>query len=681
MARRKGGDMMHGVREAAQLCNQNDGKIDAREGMATTVFTVESLGLKSTYGPNKRGKGKGKGGTYKRAATTVLAGEAIYDVERRVRDARRALGSYPAAFAELLPSGFDLTRGAVTLMPARPKWDYELKRGRLHSRERKAFVRWIAGVKQRLIASGTGYAPAFEQNIEVWRQLWRVLERADVAVLVVDARHPLLHVPPALYAHVARRLRKPLVLVLNKVDAIPRRAAEEWARHLLAALPGVDAVVGFTSKDGGGGAGGQKAVKGRIGVVDGGGGDAVSARERLAHAAKHQRDPRDVDLGSGSENSDDDDQEHEESSSAYESEAEDDDAAEGYGEGGAVGAPFRLRVGHVALLKVCRQLAEKGKRDALNKQAEAAEAAAAAAEEAAEELEAKAAVKDDDIDDDIVNGDGGGGGGSNDGRHYGGDGGDDEDDEDDEVAAAALQAEAEEAAAAKDGRVMIGLVGHPNVGKSSMVNYILGRKAVSVKATPGHTKTLQTLILDEHTCLCDSPGLVFPRVDVGLAEQIIGGLVPLPVVREPYSAVRWLAELRDATAARWSAVAADCTVAHPDRALASALATTLSAALKIPPMVRGVIMLLGHRHTSRIRLDDVLTPSPGLVTQLRPLGPLECLSARADSLATMTELSKAIALKHVASYRIPAASCHRHTLHNGGLRSGTPAADWQRRFV
>jgi hypothetical protein len=244
MARRKAGDATHGVRAAAQISNQSDGKIDSREGMATTVFTVESLGLKSTYVGDQRRKGKGKGGTYKRAATTVLAGEAIYDVERRVRDARRALGAQPCAFNELLTTEFDLTRAAVTLMPARPKWDYELKRGRLHSRERKGFVRWISSVKQRLIESGAGYAPAFEQNIEVWRQLWRVLERADVAVLVVDARHPLLHVPPALYAHVARRLRKPLVLVLNKVDAIPRAAAEEWGRHLLAALPGVDAVVG-----------------------------------------------------------------------------------------------------------------------------------------------------------------------------------------------------------------------------------------------------------------------------------------------------------------------------------------------------------------------------------------------------------------------------------------------------
>jgi len=68
----------------------------------------------------------------------------------------------------MMPADFDLTRGAVTLMPSRPRWDYELKRGKLHSRERRAFVRWIADVKQRLIASGAGYAPAFEQNIEVW---------------------------------------------------------------------------------------------------------------------------------------------------------------------------------------------------------------------------------------------------------------------------------------------------------------------------------------------------------------------------------------------------------------------------------------------------------------------------------------------------------------------------------
>ena len=76
MTRRQEGNNTFGVRAAAEVSHANDGKISAREGAATTVFTVESLGLKETVMDDKKGKGKGKGGTYKRAATTVLAGEA-----------------------------------------------------------------------------------------------------------------------------------------------------------------------------------------------------------------------------------------------------------------------------------------------------------------------------------------------------------------------------------------------------------------------------------------------------------------------------------------------------------------------------------------------------------------------------------------------------------------------------
>ena len=31
----------------------------------------------------------------------------------------------------------------------------------------------------------------FEKNLEVWRQLWRVLERSDLVCQVLDARDPL----------------------------------------------------------------------------------------------------------------------------------------------------------------------------------------------------------------------------------------------------------------------------------------------------------------------------------------------------------------------------------------------------------------------------------------------------------------------------------------------------------
>ena len=31
----------------------------------------------------------------------------------------------------------------------------------------------------------------FERNLEVWRQLWRVIERSHLVVQIVDARNPL----------------------------------------------------------------------------------------------------------------------------------------------------------------------------------------------------------------------------------------------------------------------------------------------------------------------------------------------------------------------------------------------------------------------------------------------------------------------------------------------------------
>ena len=32
----------------------------------------------------------------------------------------------------------------------------------------------------------------FERNLEFWRQLWRVIERSDIIMQIVDARNPLL---------------------------------------------------------------------------------------------------------------------------------------------------------------------------------------------------------------------------------------------------------------------------------------------------------------------------------------------------------------------------------------------------------------------------------------------------------------------------------------------------------
>ncbi|XP_062620565.1 guanine nucleotide-binding protein-like 1 [Saccostrea cucullata] len=93
----------------------------------------------------------------------------------------------------------------------------------------------------------------------------------------------------------------------------------------------------------------------------------------------------------------------------------------------------------------------------------------------------------------------------------------------------------------KGGVLTIGCVGYPNVGKSSLLNGLVGRKVVSVSKTPGHTKHFQTILLTPTVKLCDCPGLVFPSL-VDKSLQIIAGIFPIAQVREPYSVIGFLGE-------------------------------------------------------------------------------------------------------------------------------------------
>ncbi|KAL7345214.1 ribosome biogenesis gtpase A [Encephalitozoon intestinalis] len=58
---------------------------------------------------------------------------------------------------------------------------------------------------------------------------------------------------------------------------------------------------------------------------------------------------------------------------------------------------------------------------------------------------------------------------------------------------------------------MVGFVGYPNVGKSSTINSIMNSKRVKVSQTPGKTRHIQTIYIEDGPCLLDCPGLVFPR--------------------------------------------------------------------------------------------------------------------------------------------------------------------------
>ena len=60
----------------------------------------------------------------------------------------------------------------------------------LERSERGAFLEWRRQLAQLQDNEGFLLTP-FERNLEVWRQLWRVVERSDLLVQIVDARNPL----------------------------------------------------------------------------------------------------------------------------------------------------------------------------------------------------------------------------------------------------------------------------------------------------------------------------------------------------------------------------------------------------------------------------------------------------------------------------------------------------------
>ena len=60
----------------------------------------------------------------------------------------------------------------------------------------------------------------------------------------------------------------------------------------------------------------------------------------------------------------------------------------------------------------------------------------------------------------------------------------------------------------KDCRVKVGVLGYPNVGKSSVINMLKGRKSASTSISPGHTKSEKFIRADSRILLIDTPGVI-----------------------------------------------------------------------------------------------------------------------------------------------------------------------------
>ncbi|KAL0262068.1 hypothetical protein SLS55_003504 [Diplodia seriata] len=325
-------------------------------------------------------------------------------------------------------------------VPRRPPWNEHTTPRELDERERESLLQWRRGLAELQESNDLLMTP-FERNIEVWRQLWRVIERSDLVVQIVDARHPLLFRCDDLENYVKEvDPKKNNLLLVNKADMMTFEQRQMWADY-------------FTE-------------------------NKINYRFFSAELAREMNEARDL-------------EDEELESSDDEVEAGDKLAEEAK--------------------KLDLQEKEDEEKKWVDEETVKVEESGVPLPSSEEE-----AVKADQNGVPLT--------GSEATRII----------TTDELEALFLE-HSPEVATGPDGqprKTQIGLVGYPNVGKSSTINALIGAKKVSVSATPGKTKHFQTIHLSDKVVLCDCPGLVFPNFASTKAELVCSGVLPIDQLRE-----------------------------------------------------------------------------------------------------------------------------------------------------
>jgi len=324
-------------------------------------------------------------------------------------------------------------------VPRRPKWDAKTTPQELDEQEKAALLSWRRGLAELQENNDLLMTP-FERNLEVWRQLWRVIERSDLVVQIVDARHPLLFRSEDLGDYVKEvDPKKNNLLLVNKADMMTLQQRQAWADY-------------FTNA-------------------------GINYKFFSAELAKEINEARA--LAEAEEDSDESGDYLDEDEIEEEIESEDE-----------------------KLAKKAKKINLKGK-----KQAEEEDDEWSDEETLAVKGELNPATDDDERTRILTT-------------------------EDLEALFLAHAPDVKTGPSGEPRKTSIGLVGYPNVGKSSTINALIGAKKVSVSATPGKTKHFQTIHLSEKVVLCDCPGLVFPNFASTKAELVCAGVLPIDQLRE-----------------------------------------------------------------------------------------------------------------------------------------------------
>ena len=342
---------------------------------------------------------------------------------------------------------------AKLTVPRRPPWDEKTTRMELDTRERESFLDWRRSLAELQEVEDLLMTP-FERNLEVWRQLWRVIERSDLVVQIVDARNPLEFRSEDLEKYVKEvDKRKNNLLLVNKADMMTLDQRTAWAEY-------------FMSK-------------------------GINFRFFSAELAKEINEAR-AEAEDGSEDEEEEEEDEDKSLSDVDSQ-----------DGVVNESDIEEEVGgdENVLAKEARKIDIQDKEEDDEQWADEETIEPAPKQDVPLSLEEQVRIlTTEDLEALFI-------------RH---------------APRSAKSADPD----APVRKTQIGLVGYPNVGKSSTINALLGAKKVSVSATPGKTKHFQTIHLSPRVVLCDCPGLVFPNFAMTKAELVCNGILPIDQLRE-----------------------------------------------------------------------------------------------------------------------------------------------------
>ncbi|RHZ82976.1 hypothetical protein Glove_101g16 [Diversispora epigaea] len=308
------------------------------------------------------------------------------------------------------------------VIPRRPKWDKSTTSEQLEQNERNSFLQWRRDLAF-LEENEEVILTPFERNLEVWRQLWRVIERSHLIAQIVDARNPLFFRSTDLEKYVKEvDDKKKNLLLINKADLLTINQRRAWADYL----------------------------------------ESKGIRYIFYSALESVNSKQEVDKL----------KEEKENESDFEME-------ENFSKDNSQEKTINQTPG---IIQAENKIDKK------------------------DEEENEPETEDSIIDPRIRIATA-------------------------EELSSLLITETQEQADPNH-KLTIGLVGYPNVGKSSIINSLLGEKRVSVSSTPGKTKHFQTINLSSSLILCDCPGLVLPNFAITNADMICNGVLPIDQMRE-----------------------------------------------------------------------------------------------------------------------------------------------------